>query len=74
MVRKVFSNGDLVLYVCGDGYVASKSWIYLSPILGKLVGNKYVPDNYKGYPPYYTESAPGTGEEEDREPEEKGDK
>ena len=34
---------------------ATDSLIYLTPIAGKLENGLYVPDNYKGYPPYFND-------------------
>ena len=33
----------------------SQNSIYLAPILSKIVNGDYQPDNFKGYPPYYTD-------------------
>lgn len=34
---------------------ATDSLIYLTPLTGKLENGLYVPDNYKGYPPYFND-------------------
>lgn len=39
----------------GVNSFATDSLIYVSPVECKLDKGKYIPDNYKGYPPYFTD-------------------
>jgi len=95
---RIFTNGNDILYICGNGCLAmilnsedgnirylydefpiysvapdginygispksslgissfaSDNAIYLSPHTEKIVNGKYVPDNFKGYPPYFVD-------------------